>query len=54
MDDAIYKRSTDAYEEISGLRPGTTYYVRVRVIDADGANLTPYSSAVTDQDPYRG
>ena len=46
MTNPVYRRSTDTYEELTGLFPGTTYYVKVRVISADGKNLTPYSPAV--------
>ena len=46
MANPVYRRSTDSNEELTGLIPGTTYYVKVRVISADGKNLTPYSSAV--------
>lgn len=47
MSGAVYRRSADTYEELNGLQPGKTYYVKVRVITPDGVNLTPYSSAVT-------
>ena len=46
--DSTYNRFTTTSTELRGLKSNTTYYVRVRVISADGTtNLSPYSAAVT-------
>ena len=46
MSDATYQRSTDTAEIVNGLQPGRGYYVKVRVITADGVNRSAYSDAV--------
>ena len=46
MSDATYQRSTDTAETVNGLQPGRGYYVKVRVITADGVNRSAYSDAV--------
>lgn len=46
MSGASYKRFTSTSGTISGLKPKTAYWFKVRVITADGANLSPYSGAV--------
>ncbi len=46
MKNPTYRRFTDPYAELTGLKAGTTYYLRVRSITADGANLSSYSKAV--------
>jgi endonuclease/exonuclease/phosphatase family metal-dependent hydrolase/Tfp pilus assembly protein PilV len=46
MSKAKYDREDDAKDTLTGLTPGKTYYVKVRVIDADGDNRSSYSSAV--------
>ena len=40
-----YTRITGTSGTLAGLKPGTTYYVRVRVIDSKGRNLSQYSPA---------
>lgn len=40
------KTGSAASLELSGLKPKTTYWVRVRALDAKGRNLTGYSQAV--------
>ena len=46
MSGAVYKRVTANKLTLSGLKPGQAYYVKVRVITADGDNLSAYSKAV--------
>ena len=46
MTNATYQRSTDTAEIVKGLQPGRGYYVKVRVITADGVNRSAYSDAV--------
>ena len=46
MSNATYQRSTDTTETVKGLQPGRGYYVKVRVITADGVNRSAYSDAV--------
>ena len=46
MKKATYKRVTAAKLTLTGLEAGQAYYVKVRVISADGDNLSPYSKAV--------
>ena len=46
MSKAVYKRVTGTKVRLSGLAAGTRYYVKVRVITQDGANLSKYSRAV--------
>ncbi len=47
MSDAVYRRSWSNSLDLTTLQAGRTYYVRVRVISADGTkSLTPYSPAV--------
>ena len=43
---AKIKTGSAASLELSGLKPKTTYWVRVRALDAKGRNLTGYSKAV--------
>ncbi|WP_211878119.1 endonuclease/exonuclease/phosphatase family protein [Pseudarthrobacter albicanus] len=46
--DSTYNRYTTTSTEIRGLKSNTTYYVRVRVISADGTtSLSPYSAVIT-------
>lgn len=45
--DPVYVRETATTRTLTGLRAGTTYYLRVRVISTDGANLSAYSPAIT-------
>jgi endonuclease/exonuclease/phosphatase family metal-dependent hydrolase len=49
MSDASYARSfgNTPNIDIRDLTPGTTYYFKVRVINTDGSNVSPYSSAIT-------
>ena len=47
MSNATYYRSVGLDETITGLKPGTKYYAKVRTIEMDGTNLSPYSSAVS-------
>ncbi len=51
MSKAKYQRDTDTTGTLTGLKLGTTYYVKVRVIDADGGNLSSYSKAVKVKTP---
>ncbi|MGZ5366249.1 MAG: SpoIID/LytB domain-containing protein [Aeromicrobium sp.] len=44
MSGASYYRFEPASGTITGLKAGTTYYAKVRVITADGGNLSAYSS----------
>ena len=44
--DAVYRRYSPTKATITQLRPSTTYYFRVRVIDNDGGNLSGYSSSM--------
>jgi endonuclease/exonuclease/phosphatase family metal-dependent hydrolase len=46
MSKAVYKRVTGTKVRLTGLKAGQKYYVKVRVITADGANLSKYSKAV--------
>jgi endonuclease/exonuclease/phosphatase family metal-dependent hydrolase len=46
MKKATYKRVTAAKLTLTGLASGQAYYVKVRVITADGDNLSTYSKAV--------
>jgi endonuclease/exonuclease/phosphatase family metal-dependent hydrolase len=46
MSGASYKRFTSASGTITGLRPATGYWFKVRVISSAGANWSPYSAAV--------
>jgi endonuclease/exonuclease/phosphatase family metal-dependent hydrolase len=46
MKGARYKRFSSTSGTVSGLKPGTTYYAKVRVITSKGKNLGPYSKAV--------
>lgn len=46
--DSTYNRFTTTSTELRGLKSNTSYYLRVRVISADGTtNLSPYSAAIT-------
>lgn len=49
MSNAVWARSIDnqAKADIRDLSPNTTYYFKVRIIKADGTNLSSYSSAIT-------
>ncbi|MEC5193352.1 MULTISPECIES: endonuclease/exonuclease/phosphatase family protein [unclassified Arthrobacter] len=45
--ESSYNRFTTTSTELRGLKSNSTYYLRVRVISADGTtNLSPYSAAV--------
>lgn len=46
MAGATYHRYTGTTGTVAGLRAGTTYYVKVRVITSTGGNLSAYSAAV--------
>ncbi|SER32916.1 endonuclease/exonuclease/phosphatase family protein [Microlunatus flavus] len=46
MKQAKYQRETRTTGTLDGLTAGKTYYVKVRVIDAEGHNLSKYSKAV--------
>ena len=46
MSNPTYHRSTDTAEVVTGLQPGRGYFVKVRVISADGVSRSAYSSAV--------
>lgn len=46
MSGANYVRSVATTQSVEGLDADTTYYFKVRVIDADGGNLSDYSAAV--------
>ncbi|MDJ0356568.1 fibronectin type III domain-containing protein [Paenarthrobacter sp. PH39-S1] len=55
MSDSGFTRFTGASGTITGLKPETVYFARVRVIGAAGENLSGYSPAVsftTPVDPY--
>lgn len=45
MENPSYQRSTDTTEVVEGLEPGRVYYVKVRVITADGVSRSAYSAA---------
>lgn len=49
MSDAGYARSigSNANIDVRDLDAGKTYYFKVRVINTDGSNISPYSSAIT-------
>ena len=47
MSNATYYRSMSTDEVISGLKPNTKYYAKVRTIEDDGTNLSSYSAAVS-------
>ncbi|MFZ1282892.1 MAG: fibronectin type III domain-containing protein [Propionicimonas sp.] len=51
MAGASYLQSADTSLEIAGLSPGTTYYLKVRVISTAGANLSAYSAAISVKTP---
>ncbi|MBB3327855.1 endonuclease/exonuclease/phosphatase family protein [Microlunatus antarcticus] len=53
MKKAKYERSADTTATLTGLKKSTTYYVKVRVIDADGDNLSSYSKAVKIKTPSK-
>lgn len=46
MANANYRRFSGTSGELSGLVSDQTYYIKVRAITADGANLSPYSAAI--------
>ncbi len=46
MSNATFQRSTDTADSVQGLQPGRGYYIKVRVITADGVNRSAYSDAV--------
>ncbi|MEC5190989.1 MULTISPECIES: fibronectin type III domain-containing protein, partial [unclassified Arthrobacter] len=55
MSDSKFTRFTSSSGTVTGLKPTTAYFARVRVIGAAGENLTSYSPAVsftTPVDPY--
>ena len=47
MSDAVYYRFTDSEGVISDLEKSTTYYAKVKVITAEGDNLSAYSDAAS-------
>jgi endonuclease/exonuclease/phosphatase family metal-dependent hydrolase len=49
MSEAWYARSFGSTPniDIRDLSPGTPYYFKVRVINTDGSNISPYSSSIT-------
>jgi SpoIID/LytB domain protein len=47
MSGATYYRFYGTSGTVSGLKAGTKYYAKVRTIEDDGTNISPYSSAVT-------
>lgn len=47
MSNAVYFRVTPNQRQMTGLKSSTKYYFKVRVITAEGGNLSPYSSAVS-------
>ncbi|MDJ0355223.1 fibronectin type III domain-containing protein [Paenarthrobacter sp. PH39-S1] len=47
MSNAVFKRSTGPSVSIGGLAAQAVYYVKVRALTADGANLTGYADAVS-------
>jgi len=47
MSGATYFRVVPTNRVITGLNANTKYYFKVRVITADGGNLSPYSAAIT-------
>ena len=51
MSNARYQRETGTTGTLDGLKPGRTYYVKVRVIDTDGHGLSSYSSVVKTKTP---
>ena len=46
MSNPTYQRSTDTADVVSGLQPGRSYYVKVRVITTEGVSRSAYSAAV--------
>ncbi|MCZ2403069.1 endonuclease/exonuclease/phosphatase family protein [Paenarthrobacter sp. Z7-10] len=46
MSDAVFHWFTTPSGQVRGLKSGTTYYAKVRVITATGASLSAYSGAV--------
>ncbi len=53
MADATYFRFPTTEGSVTGLEEGKTYYAKVRVITADGVNLSSYSAAVTFKTPAK-
>jgi endonuclease/exonuclease/phosphatase family metal-dependent hydrolase len=51
MTGATSAQSADTSLEITGLNPGTTYHLKVRVITTAGVNLSPYSAVVSVTTP---
>ncbi|MGZ5367729.1 MAG: fibronectin type III domain-containing protein [Aeromicrobium sp.] len=47
MSGATYYRVTANQRQMTGLKASTKYYFKVRVITADGVNLSPYSGAIS-------
>jgi endonuclease/exonuclease/phosphatase family metal-dependent hydrolase len=47
MDHSAYQRVRGTRSRLTGLKPGTTYYVRVRATATDGAKARPYSQVAT-------
>lgn len=47
MKNATYHRFMPSEGRVSGLKPDTTYYAKVRVITASGGNVSPYSKAIS-------
>ena len=46
MSSPTYQRSADTVDVVDGLQPGRGYFIKVRVITADGENRSAYSAAV--------
>ena len=46
MSNPTYQRSADTVDVVDGLDPGRGYFIKVRVITADGVNRSAYSAAV--------
>jgi len=46
MSNAVYKRFSAPYAELTGLASSRTYYIKVRAITDAGNNLSAYSSAI--------
>jgi endonuclease/exonuclease/phosphatase family metal-dependent hydrolase len=53
MSKAKYQRETGTTGTLTGLEAGKTYYVKVRVITPEGANLSKYSSRLKVKTPTK-
>ena len=53
MTKAKYQREESTTATLTKLKTGKTYYVKVRVIDEDGRNLSKYSSALKIKTPKK-